>query len=124
MSNPENERYGNNGRTAVEKAGAIFVGGALFVIACELINRYGSFGPEIQGFAGGVVAAFHAIVGFIIGTYHFLHGDLQVRDGAGLVEIFQAISRTQPDWHLNPAVGQPIGNLAERVFRPLSELSR
>lgn len=123
MSSPENERYGKNGPTVVEKAARWIVGSAALIILFEVAYQ-GYLGHELQGFAGNIAGGVNYILGFLTGTYRFLHGDLQVRDGAGLVEIFQAVSRTQPDWHLNPAVGQPIGNLAERVFRPFSELSR
>jgi hypothetical protein len=121
--NPKEDRYGRQGPTAVEKGLGILLGTSVSILAFELAY-HGYLGSELRDVAGYIAVGLNNIFGFIDGTYHFLRGDLQVRDGAGLVEIFQAISRNQPHWDINPAIGKPFGDFMSKIVHPIDHLTR
>lgn len=123
MAKRGNERYGEGEHTFVEKALGVAVVMAAGLLLFELA-RAGYLGGELQVFTTNIAIGINQMADAIGDGFSFLHGDTQLKEGVGLVEIFKDASANLPDISINDSLAKKIQQPLRELFEPIISLGK
>jgi hypothetical protein len=121
--NENNERYGEGEHTFIEKALGVAAVMAAGLLLFEL-SRSGYLGGELQVFTTNIAIGINQMADAIGDGFSFLHGDMQLREGVGMVELFKGASETLPDISIDKSLAKKIQQPLRELFEPIISLGK